>query len=97
MVRVTNFFETQLIVPVSSDDREVPKSIGNAISPQVQRPTSRVLNGPQDNADPGSWQHDKAYMNSEHMVNWFSKILDAVKMRYRKLQRFARYAIDTVQ
>ena len=29
-------------------------------------------------------------MTTEQMVTWYSKILDSIKMRYRKLQRFAR-------
>jgi mitogen-activated protein kinase kinase kinase len=30
-------------------------------------------------------------MTDEQKVNWYSKILDGVRLRYRKLQRFARY------
>ena len=29
-------------------------------------------------------------MSDEERIAWFAKILDAVRMRYRKLQRFAR-------
>ena len=46
-------------------------------------------------------------MSKDEMLSWFGKILDAVRMRYRKLQRFARrhtplfenaveYALDNV-
>jgi mitogen-activated protein kinase kinase kinase len=30
-------------------------------------------------------------MTDEQKVNWYGKILDGVRLRYRKLQRFARY------
>lgn len=35
-------------------------------------------------------QRERQPMSSAQMVVWFGKILDAIKMRYRKLQRFAR-------
>ena len=35
-------------------------------------------------------KEDQKAMSSEEMLGWYSKILDAVRLRYRKLQRFAR-------
>lgn len=74
MVRVCNYFDSQLHVPVPMpppppEDQDPPEPIQ---LPDVG-PDRRLMTGPE-------------------MLVWFSKILDAVKMRYRKLQRFARYA-----
>lgn len=35
-------------------------------------------------------QFERQPMTTDNMINWYSKILDSIKMRYRKLQRFAR-------
>lgn len=64
MVRVCNYFDSQLHVPVPIDT--TAKS-GNASAGPDHKP-----------------------MAIDEMLVWFGKILDAVKMRYRKLQRFAR-------
>jgi mitogen-activated protein kinase kinase kinase len=64
MVRVCNYFDSQLHVPVP-----MPATAN----------TSRISAGP-----------DHKPMAIDEMLVWFGKILDAVKMRYRKLQRFAR-------
>ncbi|KAF7320192.1 Protein kinase domain-containing protein [Mycena kentingensis (nom. inval.)] len=57
MVRVTNYFDTQVQVPTGTKHK---KSGG------------------------------KERMSSAEMVNWYGKILDSVRLRYRKLQRFVR-------
>jgi mitogen-activated protein kinase kinase kinase len=64
MVRVCNYFDSQLHVP-------------------VPMPAATAKTGP--SAGP-----DHKPMAIDEMLVWFGKILDAVKMRYRKLQRFAR-------
>ncbi|THH21009.1 hypothetical protein EW146_g466 [Bondarzewia mesenterica] len=68
MVRVTNFFDTQLKVP-TADKMESRSS----------------LDGHREATPNG-----RSGMSDEQMVNWYGKILDSVRLRYRKLQRFVR-------
>jgi mitogen-activated protein kinase kinase kinase len=70
MVRVIHYFETQVKVPIITQEDEQAKKIEGATS-----------NG----NDSGS-----RVMRHREILPWFSKILEAVKMRYRKLQTFAR-------
>lgn len=72
MVRVCNYFDSQLHVPVPMPPPP----------PEGEEPTEPV-----HLPDVGP---DRRLMTGPEMLVWFSKILDAVKMRYRKLQRFAR-------
>lgn len=73
MVRVSNFFETQLNVPVRLDPSARPRRRRDlSLQPDME-----------------SRQRDKRQMTAEEMLSWYGKILEAVKMRYRKLQRFA--------
>lgn len=74
MVRVSNFFETQLNVPV----RAKPDSA-----------SKRRRDLPPLQPDMESRKRDKRQMTPDEMLSWYGKILEAVKMRYRKLQRFA--------
>ncbi|KAF9498126.1 hypothetical protein BDN71DRAFT_1443846 [Pleurotus eryngii] len=69
MVRVTNYFETQVRVPSSH-------SKGKA-----------VING---TSSSNLIQSAGRKMTQEQMASWYGKILDGVRLRYRKLQRFAR-------
>ncbi|KAF9821817.1 hypothetical protein IEO21_00247 [Rhodonia placenta] len=82
MVRVTNYFDTQIRIPVVGDSSKAPttpdrRSIG--------------LNGQSNSA---FQSHIKAGsnkpMSNEQRISWYSKVLDGVKQRYRKLQRLAR-------
>lgn len=72
MVRVINYFETQLRVPVMRGELQQQHEAAAATAAAPSLPGSRRA------------------MNTDEMLQWFAKILDAVKMRYRKLQRFAR-------
>jgi mitogen-activated protein kinase kinase kinase len=76
MIRVTNFFETQVRVPIAEqpDLRLLPFK-GN-------------INGNGHNNMPAG----RTGMNDEQIVGWYHKILESVRLRYRKLQRFVRYA-----
>ncbi|KAK7064579.1 kinase domain-containing protein [Favolaschia claudopus] len=68
MVRVTNYFDTQVQVPTGQGaHRHHAKTNGT---------TGR--------------RGAKEHMTNEQMVDWYGKILDSVRLRYRKLQRFAR-------
>ena len=85
MVRVTNYFDTQVRVPSGEDASEhdqhsyqfkTDKGLFDANSDQIthlqQEATTRKR------------------MTDQQIIGWYSKILDSVRLRYRKLQRFAR-------
>jgi mitogen-activated protein kinase kinase kinase len=79
MVRVTNYFETQVRVPTSNNHPS-------------RRTVDRAVNGTKS-AFQAHIQFNSApsrKMTDEQMVSWYGKILDSVRLRYRKLQRFAR-------
>ncbi|KAJ7169469.1 kinase [Mycena filopes] len=75
MVRVTNYFDTQVQVPTGKEVRE-PR----------RHHKSKVRSPFEAHIESGS----KEQMTNEQMVGWYGKILDSVRLRYRKLQRFAR-------
>ncbi|KAJ7785882.1 hypothetical protein B0H16DRAFT_1400653 [Mycena metata] len=74
MVRVTDYFDTQVQVPT-----------GQVREPRRSKPTE-VRSPFEAHIESGS----KEQMTNEQMISWYGKILDSVKLRYRKLQRFAR-------
>ncbi|KAJ6580656.1 kinase [Mycena capillaripes] len=75
MVRVTNYFDTQVQVPTGMEVHNTRRHHkANGRTPF------------QAHIDSGGKEH----MTSEQMVSWYGKILDSVRLRYRKLQRFAR-------
>lgn len=69
MVRVANYFETQVRLP--SANGRVHKASNPVLQGDVIASTSQ--------------------MTDEQKVSWYGKILDNVRLRYRKLQRFARF------
>ncbi|KZT22144.1 hypothetical protein NEOLEDRAFT_1181194 [Neolentinus lepideus HHB14362 ss-1] len=75
MVRVTNYFETQLKVPAQKENSAITKE---AINGTNAAPYSPYL------------AETRKSMTDEQMISWYGKILDSVRLRYRKLQRFAR-------
>ncbi len=89
MVRVIEYFDTQLRVPMRKD--HIPSAF-----PKVVTPTDGATpRGDKEEFFSNTLhQHGKLRaqreMSTDEMISWFSKVLDAVKMRYRKLQRFAR-------
>jgi mitogen-activated protein kinase kinase kinase len=83
MVRVTNYFETQVRVPASLDHAD-------------HRARERQVNGaksPFQTHLQGTTSGGSRKMTDEQMVSWYGKILDSVRLRYRKLQRFARWVL----
>lgn len=85
MVRVTNYFDTQVRVPT-----------GEEASGHVQ--TQRQRHGDRNNSNSKSafqahiqGSSSGRKMTDEQIISWYGKILDSVRLRYRKLQRFARY------
>lgn len=71
MVRVTNYFETQVRVPTSDEQTSASSSRSSRSAFQAH-------------------MQGNTKMTDEQMVSWYGKILDSVRLRYRKLQRFAR-------
>jgi len=82
MVRVANFFETQLGVPIPITAEQAKKHNHREV-------TQRELSELQPDMD--AKKTARRQMTPEEMLVWYGKILEAVKMRYRKLQRFAWY------
>ncbi|KAG6866026.1 hypothetical protein C0991_009435 [Blastosporella zonata] len=77
MVRVTNYFDTQVRVPTGED-----------MSEHIRHRTTERDHGA---------NREKALqtkMSDQQIIGWYSKILDSVRLRYRKLQRFARVLTD---
>jgi mitogen-activated protein kinase kinase kinase len=93
MVRVTNYFDTQVRVPTGED-------MSDHIHSHRHRNAERergVVNG---NLSQSAFQTHiqgssgaSRKMTDEQIIGWYGKILDSVRLRYRKLQRFARYGL----
>lgn len=81
MIRVTNYFDAQIRVPlqngIQSQPRDAPN--GTTVGPRLKS----HLGGPSLSDKP---------MTQEQMLSWYEKILEGVKQRYRKLQRLTRWA-----
>lgn len=69
MVRVTNYFDTQVQVPTGEDKRK----------------NRRQANGVNGVKSAGTGK-----MTDEQRRRWYAKVLESVRTRYRKLQRFNR-------
>lgn len=82
MQRVINYFESQLHVPIRLDGAD---DVDGTMSRRRQKKKELEEAG-LIGRRPG----ERRVMSTDEMLQWFAKILDAVKMRYRKLQRFAR-------
>lgn len=80
MVRVIHYFETQVKAPITTDEENKTR--------QSRRIEGR--NGKTADEQDGTTTQAPRVMKHREILPWFSKILDAVKMRYRKLQTFAR-------
>ncbi|KAF8640337.1 hypothetical protein AX17_000009 [Amanita inopinata Kibby_2008] len=74
MIRMTNYFDTQVRVPMGEDKNDPAR---NARHPE---------RGQDDNVLAGSYRK----MTPEQIIGWYGKVLDSVRLRYRKLQRFTR-------
>lgn len=77
MVRVTNYFDTQVRVP----------TVGDLGDQRLNAGKSAFLNHIHGSSTPSR------KMSDEQIIGWYGKILDSVRLRYRKLQRYARCAI----
>ncbi|KAI0067922.1 kinase [Artomyces pyxidatus] len=76
MVRVTNFFDTQVRVPTP----ERPYT----------RHSRKSTEGQTNGNGNGNLNVARKVMTDDEMVIWYGKVLDSVRLRYRKLQRFVR-------
>lgn len=87
MVRVTNYFDTQVRVPTSEEMSEYIQShrLRNVDGDRGPNAAKPMFQGLQEK----SIANRK--MTDEQIISWYGKILDSVRLRYRKLQRFARY------
>jgi mitogen-activated protein kinase kinase kinase len=62
----------------------------NSFDSQLHLPIPIDAARPQHLQIKDNGQPEQQPMTTDQMVTWYSKILDAIKMRYRKLQRFSR-------
>lgn len=84
MVRVTNYFDTQVRVPIAEDGSQ------NGSSSHLQGSDGAGFTGKSSFSThvQGSTLSGRK-MSDEQIISWYGKILDSVRLRYRKLQRFA--------
>ncbi|KAG7099580.1 hypothetical protein E1B28_001410 [Marasmius oreades] len=80
MVRVINYFDTQVRVPISGDLRN------NSSQQRVKEIDSKSAFEEHVQSTPTNFRT----MTDEQKASWYGKIHDSVRLRYRKLQRFAR-------
>jgi len=81
MVRVTNYFETQVRVPMGNSAEQLQHTTQLRMDPEFNP----------NNLTPTAYNPESSRkMTDGQIVSWYSKILESVKVRYRKLQRFAR-------
>ncbi|GLB36493.1 putative serine/Threonine protein kinases, catalytic domain [Lyophyllum shimeji] len=83
MVRVTNYFDTQVRVPSGEDMSEHIRSR----TTERERGVNGVKTALQTRIQSTSASRK---MTDQQIIRWYGKILDNVRLRYRKLQRFAR-------
>ena len=84
MIRVIDYFETQLHVP------SMKRGLKEDRFPSLSDIPSLDNSLYKDDAPPPGLIGRPKEMSDEQMVGWFSKVLDSVRLRYRKLQRFVR-------
>lgn len=80
MVRVTNYFETQVRKPEEISSQTSQRSSGASKSSQMLSHSQQQANG----------ETQKMEMTNEQMMNWYAKVLDSVRLRHRKLSRFSK-------
>ena len=87
MVRVTNYFDTQIRLPVGQPEKtpQMPTSEtkGNSSAPATTSAFQAHLRQGMLGSKP---------MSIDQLTGSYGKILEGVKQRYRKLQRLARSA-----
>ena len=86
MLRAINNFNRQIRVPVLGKDKH--KSAHLALSQAAHSPST--INGLGFDFQKSMADSKNRFMSSEQMISWYGKVLESVKARYRKLQRFTR-------
>ena len=82
LVRVANYFDTQVRVPLSDSAAD-----GGSGSGTETNSKAGPNKGKNKNQETVNTTHK---MSDSQIITWYSKILDSVRFRHRKLQRFAR-------
>ncbi|KAJ7596723.1 hypothetical protein C8J56DRAFT_1040988 [Mycena floridula] len=102
MVRVINYFDTQLRVPTGEDIHEHFHTSSRSRKHERNASKNGLMDievGGKDLLKESSQGFDMdiaersiafGKMTDEEKASWYGKILDRVRLRYRKLQRFAR-------
>ena len=86
---MTTTFETQLLAPSARHRSTGTRGVNGHTSSALQSPSVKA-NGT------GILSHDEAALRyrqervDELAVGWYNKVLDNLRMRYRRIQRFAR-------
>ena len=83
MVRVTNYFDTQIRIPIPAEKVKSLEAKSDGPTPNAAATSSAF----QTHLREGMSYKD---MTNEQLIGWYGKILEGVKQRYRKLQRLAR-------
>lgn len=91
MVRATNNFERQIRIPVLAKDKPKP-----AFTPPQSSNSPSTLNGLGFDFHRVQ-EGNRRNMTGEQVIGWYEKVLESVKARYRKLQRFSRYATFDIE
>lgn len=81
MSRVVRYFDRQLMDPISHSNKNKKGDSAKSMPPLIRRA---------QDIDQVKMHSASRTMTTDEMLVWYGKILDAVRMRYRKLQRFAR-------
>jgi len=82
MVRVIDYFDTQIHLPTSAtlvDEKEKEKET------RRERMKNRGLID-----EFSDFTGSGKKMTRDQLIGWYGKVLDIVRLRYRKLSRFAR-------
>ncbi|KAJ3786370.1 hypothetical protein GGU11DRAFT_770606 [Lentinula aff. detonsa] len=89
MVRVINYFDTQVRVPTSAAAASAAMHSSRELAVNGKHPV-KVNGGTKYTFEDHMNDSSTRTMTDQQKVSWYSKILDSVRLRYRKLQRFAR-------
>lgn len=96
MVRVINYFDTQVRVPTSGGVAAAAAVAGHSSRHRAINGKDAAKTAATNTKSPFEEQMTESSarpMTDEQKVSWYSKILDSVRLRYRKLQRFARRVV----
>ncbi|EJD04261.1 uncharacterized protein FOMMEDRAFT_28004 [Fomitiporia mediterranea MF3/22] len=85
MLRATNNFCRQIRVPVHGKEKQKLLSVTSQIA---HSPSS--INGLGFDFQKGMAESKGKFMSDEQVISWYEKVLESIKARYRKLQRFVR-------